>query len=259
MKQVHIKQKLIASAIVGALMIPGSAMVVDATDTDENVNVVSQVAGINQVTVATVTADVLNVRAGQGTDFQILLQILEQERYEVTGDSVNGWYPITVGDVDGWVSGEWITTEKVDKEEFAEEEKQAQMGSEETAQETVALQSSSYTTGQQVIDFACQFIGNPYVWGGTSLTNGADCSGFVKSVYKSFGYNLPRSSSSQRSAGRKVSYSNKQPGDLICYSGHIAIYIGNGKIVHASSRKTGIKISPKANYRKVLSVRRIVK
>ncbi len=80
-----------------------------------------------------------------------------------------------------------------------------------------------------------------------------------KSVYKSFGYNLPRSSSSQRSAGRKVSYSNKQPGDLICYSGHIAIYIGNGKIVHASSRKTGIKISPKANYRKVLSVRRIVK
>ena len=86
---------------------------------------------------------------------------------------------------------------------------------------------------------------------------GADCSGFVKSVYKSFGYNLPRSSSSQRSAGRKVSYSNKQPGDLICYSGHIAIYIGNGKIVHASSRKTGIKISPKANYRKVLSVRRI--
>ena len=106
---------------------------------------------------------------------------------------------------------------------------------------------------------APRFVGNPYVWGGTNLNTGADCSGFVKSVYKSFGYNLPRSSSSQRSAGRKVSYSNKQPGDLICYSGHIAIYIGNGKIVHASSRKTGIKISPKANYRKVLSVRRIVK
>ena len=118
MKQVHIKQKLIASAIVGALMIPGSAMIVDAADADENVNVVSQVAGIDQVTVATVTADVLNVRAGQGTDFQILLQVLEQERYEVTGDSINGWYPITVGDVDGWVSGEWITTEKVDKDEF---------------------------------------------------------------------------------------------------------------------------------------------
>lgn len=139
MKQVHIKQKLIASAIVGALMIPGSAMIVDAADADENVNVVSQIAGIDQVTVATVTADVLNVRAGQGTDFQILLQVLEQERYEVTGDSVNGWYPITVGDVDGWVSGEWITTEKVDKDEFAEEEKQAQKDSVGTTQETVAV------------------------------------------------------------------------------------------------------------------------
>lgn len=121
------------------------------------------------------------------------------------------------------------------------------------------LTGSTYNKGQTVASFAQRFVGNPYVWGGTNLNKGADCSGFVKSVYKSFGYNLPRSSSSQRSAGRKVSYSNKQPGDLICYSGHIAIYIGNGKIVHASSRKTGIKISPKANYRKVLSVRRIVK
>ena len=114
------------------------------------------------------------------------------------------------------------------------------------------LTGSTYNKGRTVASFAQRFVGNPYVWGGTNLNKGADCSGFVKSVYKSFGYNLPRSSSSQRSAGRKVSYSNKQPGDLICYSGHIAIYIGNGKIVHASSRKTGIKISPKANYRKVL-------
>ena len=121
------------------------------------------------------------------------------------------------------------------------------------------LTGSTYNKGRTVASFAQRFVGNPYVWGGTNLNKGADCSGFVKSVYKSFGYNLPRSSSSQRSAGRKVSYSNKQPGDLICYSGHIAIYIGNGKIVHASSRKTGIRISPKANYRKVLSVRRIVK
>ena len=123
---------------------------------------------------------------------------------------------------------------------------------EETANQQASLRS-------KIVNYALKFVGNPYVWGGTNLNTGADCSGFVKSVYKSFGYNLPRSSSSQRSAGRKVSYSNKQPGDLICYSGHIAIYIGSGKIVHASSRKTGIKISPKANYRKVLSVRRIVK
>ena len=121
------------------------------------------------------------------------------------------------------------------------------------------LKGSKYNKGKTVASFAKRFVGNPYVWGGTNLNTGADCSGFVKSVYKAFGYNLPRSSSSQRSAGRKVSYSKKQPGDLICYNGHVAIYIGNGKIVHASSKKTGIKISPKANYRKVLSVRRIVK
>lgn len=121
------------------------------------------------------------------------------------------------------------------------------------------LKGSTYNKGKTVASFAQRFVGNPYVWGGTNLNTGADCSGFVKSVYKAFGYNLPRSSSSQRSAGRKISYSKKQPGDIICYSGHVAIYIGNGKIVHASSRKTGIKISPKANYRKVLSVRRIVK
>ena len=121
------------------------------------------------------------------------------------------------------------------------------------------LKGSTYNKGKTIASFAKRFVGNPYVWGGTNLNTGADCSGFVKSVYKSFGYNLPRSSSSQRSAGRKVSYSNKQPGDLICYNGHVAIYIGKGKIVHASSRKTGIKISPRANYRKVLSVRRIVK
>ena len=121
------------------------------------------------------------------------------------------------------------------------------------------LKGSTYNKGKTIASFAKRFVGNPYVWGGTNLNTGADCSGFVKSVYKSFGYNLPRSSSSQRSAGRKVSYSKKQPGDLICYNGHVAIYIGKGKIVHASSRKTGIKISQRANYRKVLSVRRIVK
>lgn len=121
------------------------------------------------------------------------------------------------------------------------------------------LKGSTYNKGKTVASYAKRFVGNPYVWGGTNLNTGADCSGFVKSVYKEFGYSLPRSSSSQRGAGRRVSYGKKQPGDIICYNGHVAIYIGQGKIVHASSRKTGIKISPRANYRKVLSVRRIVK
>lgn len=119
--------------------------------------------------------------------------------------------------------------------------------------------SSSSSKGVQVANYAKKFVGNPYKYGGTSLTNGADCSGFTQSVYKHFGYSIPRTSSEQRSAGTKVSWSNKQIGDLICYDGHVAIYIGSNQIVHASSAKTGIKISSPADYRKVLSVRRIVK
>ncbi|MGN0325167.1 MAG: C40 family peptidase, partial [Lachnospiraceae bacterium] len=111
--------------------------------------------------------------------------------------------------------------------------------------------------GQAVVDYACQFIGNPYVPGGTSLTEGADCSGFVFSVYKEFGYTVPRTSYSLRSAGTEVAYEDAQPGDIICYPGHVAIYIGNGLIVHASSIKTGIKIS-NANYRGILAVRRLI-
>ena len=122
-----------------------------------------------------------------------------------------------------------------------------------------SLTGSTYEKGQTVAEFAQRFVGNPYVWGGTDLNRGADCSGFIGSIYRSFGYKLPRSSSELRSAGRKVSYIQKQPGDIICYNGHVAMYIGNGKIVHASSRKTGIKISQRANYRSIVCVRRIVK
>ena len=122
-----------------------------------------------------------------------------------------------------------------------------------------SLTGSTYEKGQTVAEFAQRFVGNPYVWGGTDLNRGADCSGFIGSIYRSFGYKLPRSSSELRSAGRKVSYSQKQPGDIICYNGHVAMYIGNGKIVHASSRNTGIKISQRANYRSIVCVRRIVK
>lgn len=111
--------------------------------------------------------------------------------------------------------------------------------------------------GKEIASFACGFVGNPYVAGGTSLTNGADCSGFTQSVFKQYGYSLPRNSTSQRSVGREVSYAEAEPGDIICYPGHVAIYIGNGKIVHASSAKTGIKIS-NALYRDILCVRRVV-
>ena len=122
--------------------------------------------------------------------------------------------------------------------------------------ETVASAKGS-AKGKEVANYACGFVGNPYVAGGTSLTKGADCSGFTQSVYKAFGYSLPRNSTSQRSVGREVSYAEAEPGDIICYPGHVAIYIGNGKIVHASSAKTGIKIS-NALYRDILCVRRVV-
>lgn len=111
--------------------------------------------------------------------------------------------------------------------------------------------------GQEIANYACQFVGNPYVAGGTSLTNGADCSGFVMSVYKNFGYSLPRSSYAQSSVGKSVSYSEAQPGDIIYYGGHVAIYIGNGRIVHASTERTGIK-TESATYRSIITIRRIV-
>lgn len=113
-----------------------------------------------------------------------------------------------------------------------------------SATETVAQDTAS-TTGQQIADYAVQFEGNPYVYGGTSLTNGADCSGFVQSVYAHFGYSLPRVAADQAGAGTKVSTSSLQPGDLLFYHGfgHVAIYIGGGQVIHASNAATGIKIS----------------
>ncbi len=118
--------------------------------------------------------------------------------------------------------------------------------------------STGSGAGSSVVDYATQFVGNPYVWGGTSLTNGADCSGFVQSVYANFGVSLPRTSYEQQNAGTEVSYADAQPGDLICYGGHVAIYMGNGQIVHASNSTDGIKISNDATYRTILSVRRLV-
>lgn len=119
---------------------------------------------------------------------------------------------------------------------------------EEPAAETAGVAEASESIRSQMVEFAEQFLGNPYVWGGTSLTDGADCSGFVQSIYANFGYSLPRVSRDQAQTGTRISIEEAQPGDLIFYARdgeiyHVVMYIGDGQVIHASSRETGIKIS----------------
>ena len=227
--------------------------------------------------IATVTTTTLKVRSGPGLDQEVLgLVPIEDEL--VVEEELDGWVKVSIEEGDGYVSLDYVTlsTEFVEAESKAEEEARlakekaareaanaaAKKGTSKTSGSSSYNAASSYTTatssiGSAVAQFAQQFVGNPYVYGGTSLTNGADCSGFVMSVYANFGVSLPHSSGADRSVGSAVDgLANAQLGDIICYSGHVAIYIGVGQIVHASTAKTGIKISS-ADYRTVLAVRRI--
>lgn len=143
------------------------------------------------------------------------------------------------------------------QEEEARKAAAAAAASSNSSKSDVIKNASGSASGKEIANYACKFVGNPYVSGGTSLTNGADCSGFTMSVYKAFGYSIPRTSTAQRSAGKGVTYAEAQPGDIICYAGHVAIYIGGGQIVHASTPATGIKYGT-ATYKEILAVRRIV-
>ena len=176
------------------------------------------------------------------------------EDYNEDDDSsdYNGDYSSETGEAgdSGYAGEDYGNSEESDDSGYA--------GSETTTDTAASTTTSSCSGGSSVVDYAKQFVGNPYVWGGTSLTSGADCSGFVQSVYSNFGVSLPRTSYEQQNAGREVSYSEAQPGDLICYGGHVAIYMGDGKIVHASNSRDGIKVSDNAAYRTILSVRRLV-
>ena len=185
-----------------------------------------------------VTASSLNIRSKASTSSSKVGSYKKGSKVSCYGKS-GSWTKVKHSGKTRYVSSQYLSTKKP--------------GSSASSSST----SSSSSKGQQIANYAQQFVGNPYRYGGTSLTKGADCSGFTQSVYKKFGYSIPRTSSSQRSAGKSVSWSQRKAGDLICYSGHVAIYIGNNKIVHASNAKDGINITSPANYRTVLSVRRI--
>ena len=231
--------------------------------------------------IATVNTTTLFVREEPSTESAVIGMVPIDDDLLVT-EELDEWVKVDIEEGNGYVSLEYVTlsTEFVKAESKAEEEARLAKEEEERRAAQAAAQAARASSkknnnnenkeiippntsgsgselGQAVADFACQFVGNPYVWGGTSLTNGTDCSGFVMSVYANFGVSLPHSSAADRHVGYAVDgLENAQPGDLICYSGHVALYIGNGQIVHASTSKTGIIIS-NASYRSILSIRRI--
>lgn len=229
---------------------------------------------------ATVTTQTLYVREQPTTESSVEGMVPEGDDLVVTDESMadTGWVKVSLLDYEGYVSLEFVTlsTDYVTAE--SKEEEAARLAKEEAERKAAAAaaaasqrkaSSGSYYTGgsssyaapsgaggSAVVSYASQFVGNPYVYGGSSLTNGTDCSGFVMGVYSAFGVGLPHSSSAMRSVGYGVDVNSMQAGDIVCYSGHVGIYTGNGTIVNALNTSSGITYT-NVNYSPILAVRRI--
>lgn len=206
---------------------------------------VYELADTVKTRLATVKAKVLNVRAKAGTNSSVVTQVPNGLVVKVLEEQKD-WLKISVGDKTGYVSASYVDTKTDFLQALSVEEEQAIIELEnkrKNAQKNNAVSSLR----KQIVNYALKFQGNPYVWGGSSLTRGADCSGFTQSVLKNFGIYIPRTSREQSRGGKRVSMNNIQPGDLIFYRkngivNHVAMYIGNGKVVGAASRKEGIVI-----------------
>ena len=189
----------------------------------------------------------LRVREDASTDSPVITLVAEGEELEVV-EQLDGWVKIMLDDEEAYVSADYVDiAKKLDRA---------------VTQTELIYGKGVSDVRVELVNYSKQFLGNPYVWGGTSLTNGADCSGFVQSIFKKYGVSLPRTSSAQSTVGSKVSLSEAQPGDLVFYAkngrvNHVAIYIGNGQVIHASNARTGIKIS-NASYRTPYAVKRVL-
>ncbi len=216
---------------------------------------------------AEVLEERLVVRKEPSEDAPVLGMVAMGDTLIVAKETLD-WVKIDIEEGFGWVSKECVEvyTEYIRAESLEEEALRLKKEEEEREKARIAAAKMAILTveetdenemGIDVAKYAIQFIGNPYVWGGESLTEGVDCSGFIMKVYEHFGVQLPHSSAAHRTQGYAVSsLEDALPGDLICYSGHVALYIGDGQIVHASNEKDGIKVS-KADYRQILAIRRI--